>query len=116
MPSDFWDDEEFQRDAVFSFRKPGAEITGNITYMEKVEFGEGDDRRAVPVLTLTVEDGETVLVRCGPKNLRLLLQEIRPVTGQDIRIKFTREEPLRGPGNRTEMHWLVDYQGHTYTK
>jgi hypothetical protein len=111
----FWEDQPETGPRRQRFTKPGDYIAGILTHLERVNLApQGEDQRLVLVLFIS-DDGETdTEVRC-PSSLERLLTEIKPEKDDHIKITFTSETPLRGPGNRTEMHWRVVHGGQTYS-
>jgi hypothetical protein len=115
-PSDnFWDSEELSQPARMTFNKRGDEIKGTLQHLEMRPFGEGDQKRTVPVLFIGESLDESTEVICGSKNLIPLLRKMKPAKGDDIRIRFVGETALRGPGNRAESHWMVEVNGEVET-
>lgn len=110
----FWENEPETGPRRMRFDKPGANIAGTITHLERVNLApQGEDQRLV--LILFINDGESdTEVRC-PGSLERLLADIKPEKDDHIKITFTSESPLRGPGNRTEMHWRIVHDGQSYS-
>jgi hypothetical protein len=110
-PSDnFWENEELVRPETKSFNRKGDKIRGTLQHMEMQYFGEGEERRAVPSLFIGPDLESSVMVRPA-RSLVVLLQKLKPGKGDDIEIELTGETPLRGPGNRTELHWRLTVNG-----
>ena len=98
-----WDDPDIRVGGDYvKFENKGDEVEGVITGITVHTFPDG---KKAPQLFLTKDSGDEVTVTAGQIGLKVKLQELRPKTGDRIKIVMLGSE--RRDGGKTLKHWDV---------
>ncbi len=100
--TDIWDDPDLQVNNDFiTFDNAGDEVTGVIVSVDK---GTDFDGGPCPQLLLDI-NGQQRTLTAGQIGLKIKLNELRPMPGDTIRIKFAGIEKR---GSKTLKLWEVE--------
>ena len=95
MSNDIWDNPELATPTGLyaKWETPGDSIAGDVT---SVTVGEDMNGRPCPVIGVRTDDGEDRIISASQAMLKSLLVEKRPLTGDRIKVTFTKVEKRDG--------------------